>query len=144
MAAHIRSLSLQQGAGEISISDHMPNTRRALAVAEYARGKGRLDELRDAAMTGYWRDGLGLEDEEGVRAICTRAGLDPDEGLAAREDPEMLAKVDELRAEAKGMGVTGIPAFFFAPGVVVVGAQPYENLARAAEEAGANRRSTPT
>lgn len=141
MAAHIRSLSLQQGAGEIRIIDHMPNTRRALAIAEYAREHGRLDELRDAAMTGYWRDGLGLEDDDDLRIIVERAGLDPDEALAARYDPAFLSKVNDLRAEANGAGVTGIPTFLFSSDVVVVGAQPYEELARAAEEAGAVRRS---
>lgn len=46
----------------------------------------------------------------------------------------MTTHIQQLAARA---GVNGIPTFFFGQGPVVVGAQPDEELARAAEAAGA-------
>ncbi|HEY4394044.1 MAG TPA: DsbA family protein, partial [Polyangia bacterium] len=63
----------------------------------------------------------------------------PDEALRAADDPILLARVDEKQDEAKANGVTGIPTFIIA-GEEVVGCQPYEALAEAAESAGVPRR----
>ncbi len=119
--------------------DRIPNTRRALAVAEYARDQGRLDAFREAAMRAHWQEGKNLEDDGDLRAIAAGVGLDGEAALAASRDPGFLARVDEARAEANDVGVTGIPTFFFGD-VVVVGCQPYEELAAAAQAAGAKRR----
>lgn len=140
MAAHIQRLSNQHGAGEIKVGDRLPNTRRALAVAEYARDEGRLEEFKTAAMSGYWREGLDLENQDHLKTIIERADIDTVAGLAAQDDPKYLARVDEMRAEASKAGVTGIPTSFFSDGPVIVGAQSYEKLMEAAQAAGASRR----
>jgi len=113
----------------------IPNTRRALAVAELARERGRLDAFRAAAMSAHWRDGLDIESDRDLRAIAQRAGLDPDEAVRAADEPEYQRRIDEVRAEANALGVTGIPTFVFgdleARALAVVGCQPYEVLAGA-------------
>jgi len=122
----------------------IPNTRRALAIAELARERGRLDELRRAAMEAHWREEKNLESDEDLAEIATRAALDPAEALSASRDPRYLDSIDAVRAEANELGITGIPTFVFgdleAEPLAVVGCQPYEVLARAAERAGAARR----
>jgi predicted DsbA family dithiol-disulfide isomerase len=142
MSAHLQRMAKQQGAGEITVGERLPNTRRALAVAEFAREQGKLDEFREAAMSAYWREGRDLEATEYLREVITSAGLDPEAGLAAQDDETYLERVDELRAEAKRAGVNGIPTMFFGEGPVVTGAQPYELLLRAAKAAGATPRET--
>ena len=129
------------GIDGMQVSGHVPNTRRALAATEYARSQGKLDVFWEAAMSGFWRDGVNVESDEGLRIIAQKAGLDQDAVVAAADDPTYLGKVDELRAEARSRGVTAIPALFFgSQGRPLVGCQPYDRLARAAEAAGAVRR----
>lgn len=124
--------------------ERIPNTRRALAMAELARERGVLDAFRDSAMRAHWRDGMDLEKDADLAEVARRAGLDPALALAASRDPKYLARIDAVREEAGAMGVTGIPTFVFGEleeePVAVVGCQPYEVLAEAAEQAGALRK----
>lgn len=117
----------------------MPNTRCALAIAEYAREQGKLLAFRDAAMHAHWREGKNLEDEEDLRALALRAGLDPEAAIQALGAEQYLQRVDAIREEASQIGVTGIPTLIIGR-YGVVGCQPYEALVQAAERAGARRR----
>lgn len=142
MRGYMRDFAASFGVEGMEQPDHLPNTRRALAVAELARENGRLDAFREAAMDAHWREGRDLESEAVIRDLAERAGLDPDEAAAAMEEPHFLERVDAIRREASEHGVTGIPTFFF-DDRPVVGCQPYHVLAHAAEQAGAERRGEP-
>ncbi len=122
---------------------HLPNTRTALAAAEFARDHGSLDAFRRAAQRAYWIEGKDLESPATLQAVAKVAGLDPAAVLKASTDPTFLGRVDAVRAESEAQGVTGIPTMVFAGGEAVVGCQPYEALAAAARRAGAARRTTP-
>ena len=140
MREHLRRFARGFGIEELPAVDRIPNTATALALMELARDRGRLDACRQAAMQGYWREGMNLERREDLLAIAARAGLDAETALDDALDPRYLERVGELRDEAHRAGVTGIPTFFFGEGAPpVVGCQPYEVLARAAEAAGARR-----
>jgi len=119
--------------------DRLQNSRRALAIAEWARATGGLEPFRAAAFDAHWRQGKDLESDADLRDIAAAAGLNPDEALAAADDPAWLAGVDAKQADARAHGVTGIPTFFIGD-QQVVGCQPYEVLAAAAERAGVQRR----
>jgi 2-hydroxychromene-2-carboxylate isomerase len=138
--------------------DHIPNTRRALAMAEFARGQGQLDAFRDIAMEAHWNRGLDLENDADLRTIADEAGLDADAALAAADSAEMQARVDALGDEARRWGVTGIPTYFilpdgWAPGmqpsadgarpVRIVGCQPYETVLAGCMRAQVPRRHVP-
>lgn len=170
MAEYMRRFAASFGITDMGHPSHMPNTRRALAAAEYARDQGRLTEFRHGAMDAHWRDGRDLEDPEVIAAVAEAAGLAGAAAAAAMDAPECLARVDAVRLEANQAGVTGIPTFFLGqvsaadpssavtgplsgghaharegpesmPVLeVVVGCQPYPVLAAAAERAGAQRR----
>jgi predicted DsbA family dithiol-disulfide isomerase len=124
---------------DLELPDHMPNTRRALAIAEYAREQGKLEAFRDAAMEAHWREGKNLESEHDLRAIVLRAGLEPEAALQATGAERYLQRVDAIREEATQIGVTGIPTLVIGR-YGVVGCQPYEVISQAAERAGARRR----
>jgi predicted DsbA family dithiol-disulfide isomerase len=113
----------------------IPNTRRALAVAELARAQGKLDAFRSSAMSAHWREGMNIEADADLRVAAERAGLDGAEAVKAADDPRYLARIDEVRAEANALGVTGIPTFVFGElqknALAVVGCQPYDVLAAA-------------
>lgn len=139
MQQYLASFAAGFGIYDLHEHERSPNTRLALALAEHARDRGRLHEARHALMDAFWRRGEDLEDRE-VLARCAReAGLDPAAALLALEDPAVVARVDAMGREAARAGVTGIPTFDVG-GRRVVGCQPFEVLAAAAEAAGARRR----
>ncbi len=137
---HMRQFAARFGVDGIVHSERIPNTRRVLAMAEYARAQGKLDEFRRAGMEAHWRYEKDLENDAHLRAIAESVGLDGRAAVAAADDPRFLAQVDAKLAEAQEHGVTGIPTFFIGD-EKIVGCQPYEVLAAAAERAGAKRRS---
>lgn len=140
MHAQLKRFAAGFGIADMQVRDRSPNTRKALAVAEYARDEGKLDAWRTAAMEGHWRRGMDLESDADLRTLATEAGLDPDRAVAAATDERYLARIDARREEAEARGVTGIPTFVIG-NQGVVGCQPYETLAAFAEAAGAERRA---
>lgn len=135
----LREFAASFGVLALELPDHMPNTRRALAIAEYARELGKLEAFRDAAMHAHWREGKNVEDEQDLRDIALRAGLDPEAALQAMAAERYLQRVDAIREEASRIGVTGIPTLVVGR-YGVVGCQPYEVIAQAVGRAGAYRR----
>ena len=116
------------------------NSRRALALAELARERGRLAPYRHAVFQAHWRAGQNIEDLGVLQAIAVAAGLDPEEARAAPDSTEWLRRVDARQQDARAAGVRGIPTFVFAATdgrqEAVVGCQPYEALAQAARRVG--------
>jgi predicted DsbA family dithiol-disulfide isomerase len=137
--ARTKRFAAQFGVTGFEPPNHLHNTRRALATAEYARSRGKLEIFRRAAFDAHWRNGKNLELDADLAAIAEAAGLSPAEAIAAADDPPYLALVDEKQAQAREQGVTGIPTFIFGE-QRVVGCQPFELLAAAAERSGVARR----
>ena len=117
----------------------LPNTRRALAIAEFARDQGKLFEFRSLTMDARWKEGKDIGDNAVLADLARAAGLDPDRALAAA-DPKYLARVDATRAEYKTVGVGGIPSFVFDGLPPIEGCRPYEVISGAAARAGARRK----
>lgn len=140
MTERVKGFAKEFGVEQFHPPMRSPNTRAILAVAEYARDEGKLSEFKNASMDAHWVENLDLEDPAVVRKVAERAGLDPEKVLSASADPKYLSRVDELREEGNAMGVSGIPTFFIG-NVKVVGCQPYEILERAAQMAGAQRKT---
>jgi len=140
MREHLKGFAAEFGVKDMGQPDRLSNTRRVLAMAEYARDQGKLDAFRTAAMEAHWQRGKDLEDEQDLRGVAETVGLDVEAAVRAGTDPAFLARVDEIRREANERGVSGIPTFFIGE-QLVVGCQPYEQLAGAAVRAGAARRA---
>ncbi len=140
MVARVEQVARMFGITTMRRRELMNNTRRAIALAEWARDQGKLHAFREAAMEAYWHRGENLEDEEVIGRVAEQAGLPARQALAAMDAPEYQARVDALRAEGNSLGVSGIPTVFVG-NLRVVGAQPYEVYADAARRAGAKPRS---
>lgn len=141
MKAHLEQFAASFGITDMVFQARMPNTRRALAVAEWARERARLVAFRDATYDAYWRASQDIEKDEVLAAIATSVGLDPIAAVAAADDATYQAKIDQRRREAEEAGVTGIPTFLFGDQPIrIVGCQPLEVLRQAAEAIGARKR----
>jgi predicted DsbA family dithiol-disulfide isomerase len=134
-----KKFAAQFGVTNFEPPNRIQNSRRALAVAELAREHDQLVPFKKAAFDAHWRRGADLEADSVLTELATSVGLDAKAALAASDDPAYLARVDEKQADARKNGVSGIPTFFFG-NHRIVGCQPYEALASAAERAGVPRR----
>ncbi|MBI2857523.1 MAG: DsbA family protein [Chloroflexi bacterium] len=139
MRGYLKTFAAGFGIHDMNSPERLPNTRRALAIAEHARDKGRLGEFRAAVMEAHWKKGADIEEDGVLRGLAEAAGLDPEEALAAADAPEYLRRVDEARAEAGRAGIDGVPAFL-AGAQRVAGCQRYDMLSGMVVHAGGMRR----
>jgi predicted DsbA family dithiol-disulfide isomerase len=106
--------------------DKVPNSRRAQALAELARDRGRHAELHPRLFDAYWARGLDLGDEEVLLAEGEAVGLAKDEITAALEDPQYVGRIAEQTTAALELGAAGVPAWLVDERALVPGAQPHE------------------
>ena len=130
-ALHARTKAFAAGFGVVDFDpqDWLHNTRRALAAAEFARDQGRLNPFRAAAFAACFRQRLDIEKDETLAKMAEAAGLPQGAVIHAADDPTYLARVDARQAQARKMGITGIPTFVLGERRAV-GCQPYEQLER--------------
>lgn len=138
MAEYMKNFAARFGVDDFAQRDRIPNTRRALALAEVARDERKLEPYRQRAMHAHWRDGMDLENDDDLRTIARDAGL-ADDAVERSKESRYLQRIDAIRAEANAVGVEGIPTFVIGR-YGFSGAQPYEAFAELAERAGAQRR----
>jgi predicted DsbA family dithiol-disulfide isomerase len=139
MRAQVEGFAEGFGLKNMQVPERVNNTRRVLAVTEWARDQGLLEPFHQVATEAYWRQNADLEDPEAVALLAAQVGLAPEAARSAMDSPEFLARVDAVREEAAASGVKSIPTFFIGE-TRVVGCQPYEVLAAAVLRAGATPR----
>lgn len=139
MGGYIQRFAASFGVYDMKSPERMPNTRRALAIAEFARDQGRLKEFCALTMDAHWKEGKNIEDNTVLKEVAASAGLDPENAILATDDATYLKRVDALRVEYKQVGVGGIPTFVFG-NEVIEGCRPYDVLAAAALRGGAKPR----
>ena len=115
-------------------SDRVINSRRALGAAEYARERGRFDEMHRALFRAHWEQTARLDDIEDLVRIGEGCGVDPDGLRAALTAGLYEDLLDANRREAEQLGINAIPAHVFGLRYLVVGAHPYDLLKQVAEE----------
>jgi predicted DsbA family dithiol-disulfide isomerase len=104
------------------------NSRRALGAAEFARERGKFDEMHHALFKAHWEQTGRLEDVDDLVRIGTEVGVDPTELRAAIEEGRYEDVIDENRQVATSAGINAIPAHVFGRRYLVMGAQPYDVL----------------
>jgi predicted DsbA family dithiol-disulfide isomerase len=131
---------LQTVAAEVGLKmesrDVIINSRRALGAAEFAREKGKYDEMHHALFRAHWELTGRLENIDDLIRIGAGIGLDPAELREAIEGGRYETLIDESRREAESVGINAIPAHVFGGRYLVVGAQPYEIFQQVLERMG--------
>lgn len=107
---------------------HLSNTRKALALAEYARDLGKLEDLHMPLFQAYFVKGQNLYDDAVLREVAEAAGIDADAALAAVAEGRYEERLDEYARQARSYGITGVPTWIINNKYKVVGAQPFERL----------------
>jgi predicted DsbA family dithiol-disulfide isomerase len=117
--------------------DVIINSRRALGAAEFARKRGRFDEMHHALFRAHWEGTGKLEDVDDLVRLGAGVGLNGAELREAIESNRYAGVIDENRQIAGSAGIDAIPAHVFRRRYLVLGAQPYEALKRVVDRAAA-------
>jgi predicted DsbA family dithiol-disulfide isomerase len=115
-------------------SERVPNTKRALRLAELARDLDRFDAFHGALMDAYWAEAVDIGDPDELRRLAGAAGLDVDRVEAVLASDEFGDRVEASTAQAHALGINGIPAFLLDRRLLVLGAHPEESFERAFEQ----------
>ena len=116
--------------------EKVPNSRRALILAELARDRGAFDALHRRLFDAYWARGRDIGDQRVLIEEGTRAGLDEGEIVDALGDRRYLGRIEEQTRAALDLGAGGVPAWLVDQRVLVPGAQPHEVFAQVLERLG--------
>lgn len=117
-----------------------PNTLDSHRLIRRAAALDRQDVMVEVLFRGYFLDGRDIGDRDELARLAGEAGLDPAttrDWLETREDVQAVRDED---AEARELGVSGVPFYVISRRYAVSGAQPPEVLLQAfarAEGAGA-------
>jgi predicted DsbA family dithiol-disulfide isomerase len=132
-----REVGLDYDFDAIKISPNTMNAHRLIRWAAQA-GPGIQNKAVDLLFKAYFEDGKDIGHAAVLTDIATAAGMDPAlvETLLPT-DAEEAGVIGEI-AQAKQMGITGVPCFIINQKYAVSGAQTPDILADAIKNASAN------
>ncbi len=124
--------------------DRTYNTRRAQELGAWADGEQGVS-LHDALFRAYFVDGRDIGDVEVLVSVAEDCGLEAEAARRALAERSHQQQVDDDWMKSRELAITGVPTFLVGqPGLegrrAVVGAQPYETLARLLESCEVPRR----
>ena len=122
------------------------NTRMAHALIAYAQNSplnqvsgepdNRLgNEVKERLLNAYFVEGRFIGSLDVLVEVAVAAGLDANDVRAHLSDPAMLEAVSQADAQARQLGVSGVPFFIFNQKVAVSGAQEPQTLVQAMRQA---------
>lgn len=104
------------------------NTFDAHRVLHLAAERGVQDAVKERLLRAYMTEGEAIGEPEVLARLAGEAGLDPAEVRAALAGDAFAGEVRADEAEARAIGVTGVPFFAVGGRYGVSGAQPAEAL----------------
>ena len=116
--------------------DKIPNSRRALMLAEHARERGGFEALHPRLYDAYWGRGRDIGDERVLVEEGVAVGLEEGEILDALRNETYLKRIAAETGAAIEFGATGVPAWLIDRRVLVPGAQPHDVFERVLERLG--------
>ena len=111
------------------------NTRDAHRLLQFALEQGRQDELVERLFAAYFTERRSVFDRESLLELAAEAGLDRAAAATVLDSDGFAAEVDHDLAEARELGITGVPFFVLDRRYGVSGAQPLDVLTTALERA---------
>ena len=116
--------------------DKVPNSRRALMVAELARERGEFGALHPRLFDAYWARGRDIGDERVLVEEGAAVGLEQGDVLDALRDGRYKERIEQFTEAALQLGAGGVPAWLVDERLLVPGAQPHDVFERVLERLG--------
>jgi predicted DsbA family dithiol-disulfide isomerase len=95
---------------EIHLPRYQPRSTLPLAACLWAGRQGRLRDFKHALYEAFFCEGEDIATDREIARAAGRAGLDPDEAIAAAYSAERIAQLGQIRREAEAAGVRGVPS----------------------------------
>ena len=111
------------------------NSRLAQELGKWAESQSLGDEFHDAAFRAYFADGKNIAEVPVLVELADSVGLDGEAAGKVLEERSFDEAVDADWARARMMGVSAVPTFVMGTRGLV-GAQPYDTIARFLETNG--------
>jgi predicted DsbA family dithiol-disulfide isomerase len=115
------------------------NSRLAQELGKWAESQGCGSQYHDAVFRAYFVDGVNIGLPQELLRIVASIGLSVKEAEEVLSTRSLSEAVDRDWTRCRAMGIRAVPTFFL-NGQALVGAQPYEKLARLLEASGIERR----
>jgi predicted DsbA family dithiol-disulfide isomerase len=116
--------------------EKVPNSRRALMLAELARERGTFAALHPRLFDAYWARGRDIGDQSVLIEEGTAVGLEEGDVIDALGNQSYLERVEQETRTAIELGAGGVPAWVIDRRLLVPGAQPEEVFAKVFERLG--------
>ena len=116
------------------------NTFDAHRVLHLARRRGVQDAVKERFLRATFTEGRAIADRETLIELAVDAGLDGDEVAEVLRTDAGAREVRTDEAQARQLGITGVPFFVIDERYGVSGAQTPEVLTSALEQAWSERR----
>ena len=115
----------------------MLNTRAAHALIAFAQQAGSVvaSDMKERLLRAYFVDNRFIGSTDVLTDISREAGLDAQAAKAFVTDPLELQAVARADAQARGMGINGVPFFIFNQKWSISGAQDPATLLAAMQQA---------
>jgi predicted DsbA family dithiol-disulfide isomerase len=115
------------------------NTFDAHRLLHLAHERGLQDAVKERFLLGYLSQGEAIGERAVLERLATEAGLPAAEVRGVLDSDRYAAEVRADEAEARALGIQGVPFFVFDERLAVSGAQPAPVLLSALKRAFAER-----
>ena len=106
----------------------MPNTNRALQVAEYAKTVGKSNDYNTAMYKATFEDDVNISDIKEIKKIASSVGISSDEVDTIFDNNDYKKILEDNKVYCRNNNITSVPTFIVNDQVAVVGAQGPENF----------------
>ncbi|MFD0672720.1 DsbA family oxidoreductase [Cohnella sp. GCM10027633] len=113
----------------------LTNTFDAHRLRHYAGEFGKSSELAEKLYRAYFTDGLNVSDHDTLAQLAVEAGLDREQTLQALAGDLYKDAVHQEEADARSLGIRGVPYYAIDRKLSVSGAQSEETFLRALQQA---------
>lgn len=135
MQAHVRAMGAHENIAFAMDRVVVANTFTAHRLLQWAQSEGRGDAMKDRLMRAYFTEGANVDDRATLQALATEVGLD---AARAADVLDSDAYSDDVRrdvAEARQLGISGVPFFVLDQKYAISGAQPADVFDQALAQA---------
>ena len=135
MLAHVTEQAAGEGLEYDFDSLRVANSFTAHRLLHLAKEHGAGPALKDALLSAHFERGIDIGDPDALRGLAAAAGLPAAETERVLAGDDYADAVQADIAQARALGVTGVPFFVLNMKYGVSGAQPAELFAEALTKA---------
>lgn len=135
MFAHVTEQAAGEGLSYKFDDVVVANSFNAHQLLHLAAARGLGDAVKEALLSGHFEHGLDIGSRDALVQLGTEAGLSAVEINKALDTDKYADEVRQDFADARAIGVTGVPFFVIDRKYGISGAQPADVFSQALEQA---------